>query len=709
MTIDPRVKPVQQPVRRVPIAVEEKVENKLNEALARDIIEKVMQPSPWISPMVIVFKPDGDIRICIDMRRANEAILRENFPLPTFDGVMTKLRGAQYFSRLDMSNAYHQLELEENSRQITTFITHLGLLRFKRLMFGVNSAPEIFQRIFQNLLAPCPNCLNYLDDIIVYGKTDVEHDARLRKVLHTLKELNVLLNQSKCQFKVQKLEFLGHILTSAGISPDPTKIQVVRNFRSLTNKEELRSFLDLVTYLGKFIPNLGDLTEPLRTLIKADTQFTWKPIHQENFEKLKETLSQLTTLAFFDPNLRTRMIAGASPVALGAVLLQFNKDNLAQIISFASKSLSPIERRYSQTEKESLALVWAVERFYFYLAGLHFELETDHKPLETIFKPTSKPPVRIERWVLRLQAFKFQVIYKPGKSSIADPLSRLCTLQSDATFDEPNQHHIYFLVKEAVPKALTISDLAKSCEADNEIKETIITILDNSWDTKGKNSPFYPFRLEFTTLGPFLLRGNKIVIPSDLRLHTLRLAHEGHPGESVMKRRFWSKVWWPQIDRDAEKFVKSCRECLLVSQPNRPSPMERQKLPSGPWQFVAIDYMSAGQSEYLLVIIDYYSRYAEAFFTKSTTSSTVIKFLQEIFARLGIPKTLKADNATNFNSEEFKASCYTNGIKLINSAPYWPQANGEVENFNKALKKHVSKYATQKRIRTTRKKFRTSS
>lgn len=216
-------------------------------------------------------------------------------------------------------------------------------------------------------------------------------------LLETLNQSGVLLNKDKCQKKVRQLEFLGHKLSHMGISADDNKVKTIRDLRSPTSKEEVRSFLS-VTYLGKFIPNLGTTTETLRQLTKQDVRFTWTDQHQENFDKLKTALAKLTTLAYFDPTRRIRLIADASPVALGAVLLQFDADT-PKVISFASKSLSSTERRYSQTEKESLALMWSVERFHFYLAGLEFELMTDHKPLETIFKPTSKPPARIEGWV----------------------------------------------------------------------------------------------------------------------------------------------------------------------------------------------------------------------------------------------------------------------------------------------------------------------
>lgn len=689
LAIDPNVKPVQQPMRRVPIAVESLVEMKLNEALRRGIIEKVTEPSSWISPVVIAYKSSGDIRICIDMRRANEAILRENYPIPTFDSFMTKLRNANYFSRLDLKDAYHQLELHVDSRPITTFITHKGLHRYLRLMFGVTSAPEIFQKIMEQILSPCKNSLNFLDDIIVFGSTELEHDECLKVVLLVLKENNVTLNDEKCLFKVRELDFLGHKLSDKGIDVDVKKVNEIMTFRSPNTKEELRSFLGLVTYVGKFIPDLGTATDFLRKLTKVDTKFEWTEEHEQHFIKLKECLASLPTLGYFDPAKRTRLVADASPVALGAVLLQFDEKSNPRVISFASKSLSDVERRYSQTEKESLALVWAVERFFYYLAGLEFELETDHKPLEAIFKPSSKPPARIERWLLRLQSFKFKVIYRPGKFNIADSLSRLCRVEKESSFDAGGEYHIFRIVEQSIPQALKISQVVAESQKDQNIQDAIKKINDESWTVTDK-SIYYPFRLELSIFGSIMLRGNKIVVPEALTKQVLELAHEGHPGETVMKRRLRAKVWWPTIDKQVEQFVKSCRDCMLVSQPNKPTLMSRHKFPDGPWQCLAIDLMGPLRNQQMVfVVIDYYSRYQEIKFLTSTTTTIIIKHLREMFSRLGLPKSIRADNGPQFASDEFKNFCSENNIELVQTTPYWPQANGEVENMNKSILKRL--------------------
>ncbi|XP_062121662.1 uncharacterized protein K02A2.6-like [Drosophila sulfurigaster albostrigata] len=642
LAINPDIKPVQQPMRRIPIALEEKVREKIQDALRRDIIEPVNGPSAWISPMILVFKENGDIRLCLDMWRANQAILRENHPLPTFEAFMTQLRDARYFSRLDLKDAYHQLELHEQNREITTFITPLGLFRYKRLMFGVNSAPEIFQRRLEQLLSSSSNVVNYIDDIIVFGKTEDEHDEALKRVRGILNENNAVLNEKKSVYKASKLHFLGHILSNHGIEADPEKINTITSFRPPKNKEE--SFLGLVNYVGKFSPELANKTDPLRRLLRKDEKFIWGVKEHDAFDKLKSCLTKIPNLQNFNPKHKTQLIAVASPVALGAVLLQFHGDDEPKIISFASRSMTDVEKRYSQTEKESLALVWAVEKFFYYLAGLEFERITDHKPLETIFKPSSKPPARSERWLLRLQAFKFIVKYKTGNENIADTFSRLCRLSPEYCYDMKGEHSILHVIENATPSSMTITEIAEKSIHDEEIVDAMSCLQDESWNTSSSNSLF-PFRHELSLIGSIMLRGTRLVIPSALKQATLTLAHEGHPGESAMKRRLRSKVWWPQMDRDAEKFVKACRDCIMVSQASNPTAMKRTTFPEGPWIFVATDLLGPlPNNEHILVLIDYYSRYMEYKFLTSISSMSLISAMKEIFTRVGYPKKQKTDN-----------------------------------------------------------------
>ncbi|XP_053607193.1 uncharacterized protein K02A2.6-like [Plodia interpunctella] len=689
--IDDSVPAVSQPYRRIPIPLEAKVETKLQELIDKDIIEEVPGSSKWVSPIVPILKDNGDIRLCVDMRRANTAILRENHPLPTMDQLLPKMRDAKYFTKLDIKDAFHQVELHPDSRHITTFITSKGLFRYKRLMFGISCAPEIFQKVLERMLLGCDGVFNFIDDILIFGRDLEEHDKRLKKVMEVLKENNVVLKKEKCLHRVKKVSFLGHELSDAGVRPLQKYVTTVQEFRPPVNVSELQSFLGLINYVGKWIPNLATVTEPFKVLLRnknaktSDIQKDWGSKQEEAFEYLKSTLSNIPNLGYYNVNDKTIVIADASPVGLGAVLIQVN-DRGPRIIAYGHKTLTDCERRYCQTEKEALALVWAVEHFHIFLYGKDFELITDHKPLEVIFGPKSKPCARIERWILRLQSYRYKVVYKPGKTNIADPLSRLLKLPT--ILPTTKEDHIHQIVEYTRPVAVSMRELLHYSREDNEIKSVKEAIYNNKWGDEAKS--FKVFQSELCFYEGLLLRGTRIVIPKELRERVLNAAHEGHPGIVAMKARMRTKVWWPACDKDAENFVKACRGCTLVSAPNPPNPMKRREIPEDAWMDVAIDLMGPLPSgDYLLVVVDYFSRYKEIKICRKITSTEIIGILKEIFSRLGNPLTITADNGRQFCSEEFKSFCKEQNITLFNTIPYWPQQNGEVERQNRDILKRL--------------------
>ncbi|KAL7291197.1 hypothetical protein TKK_0015038 [Trichogramma kaykai] len=515
--IDETVKPVIQPHRRIPIPLENKVNSKLEELLRKGIIEEVNGPSQWVSPMVPILKENGEIRICIDMRRANAAIKRENHPLPTMSKLLPSLRGAKYFSRLDIKDAFHQIEIHKDSRNITTFSTSKGLYRYKRLMFGITCAPEIFQKILEKILLKCDGSINFIDDILVFGADSNEHDKRLEKVQEVLQKNGIQLNRTKCLYRVKKIQFLGHELSENGVKPLSKYIDSVVTTQMPTTIEEVQSFLGLINFVGKWIPNLATLTEPFRELlrlklnksVKIQRYITNK--HDEALIKIKDSLQKISTLGYYNPHDRTQVMADASPVGLGAVLIQID-NNGPRIIAFGNKSLTDCEKRYCQTEKEVLALVWAVEHFKIYLFGKVFELITDHKPLEVIFGEKSKPCAKIDRWVLRLQAYQYKIIYKPGKSNIADPFSRLCKIKQEQPFD--NENYINLIVEYSRPVAVSLSQIRQESRIDRKILLIRKGLYENIWDQSIQN--YKIFQTELCFQDEILLRGNKIVIPENL-------------------------------------------------------------------------------------------------------------------------------------------------------------------------------------------------
>lgn len=693
IAIDDSVKPISQPYRRVPIPLEEKINNKINELVALGIVEPVNEPSAWVSPLVPVIKGDGDIRVCVDMRCANKAIIRENHPLPTIDQLISNFRKSTIFSKLDILSAFHQIEISESSRHITTFIASKGLYRYKRLMFGISCAPEHFQKILERILLPCDGVVNFIDDIVVFGANESDHNGRLKQVLEVLKHNNVRLNDKKCIFGIKNVTFLGHQLSADGVKPLDKYVKVIDSFRRPDTIEEIQSLLGLVNFVGKWIPNLATITDPIRKLLRlklgknSNIAPYWKSEQDRAFQKIKACLNNISTLGFYDPRDKTQVMADASPVGLGAVLIQHDSRG-PRIIAYGNKSLTDTEKRYCQTEKEALALVWAVEHFYMYLYGKEtFDLITDHKPLEVIFGPHSKPCPRIERWVLRLQSYKYRIVYCTGKSNIADPLSRLCQKSTSVPFEE-DVNYIQKVVEYSRPVALPLSDIELASSEDDDFKLVKEGLLSGNWDAKVNG--YKVFENELSMHENLLLRGSKIVIPTKLRHRVLEAAHEGHPGIVAMKSRLRTKVWWPKIDRDAELLVKACRGCTLVSAPNPPNPMKRRELPVQAWIDVAVDFLGPLPSgHYLFVIIDYYSRYKEIKVMTSITATETIKILKEIFSRLGNPVTLTADNGKQFACAEFKTFCSEYGIRMYNTIPYWPQQNGEVERQNRDILKRL--------------------
>lgn len=562
-----------------------------------------------------------------------------------------------------------------------------GLFRYKRLLFGISCAPEKFQKVIEQILSDCEFSINFIDDIIVFGRNEEEHDEALSKVLAKLREYGVLLNQSKCAFKLQEIDFLGHHFDGNGMTPAQSKIDAIKYFRPPTTCEEVRSFLGLVNYVGSFIPNLATISCPLRELIKTGVVFRWTNVEQKAFDQLIQLVGDVHTLYHFDPKLKTRVVADASPVGLGAVLLQFFEGEV-RVISYASKSLTDTERRYAQTEKEALALVWAVERFKIYLIGIRFELETDHKPLQAIFSPDSSPCLRIERWVLRLQAFSYDVVYRKGKSNIADPLSRLSKQPSCELFDPDSDVYIRNVIELT---AIDIDELESASVDDVELSELRECLDRGVWNyASSQIKPYHAFRNELGKVGDLVVRGSRLIIPQNLRQRMLQLGHEGHPGRTKMQQRLRQSCWWPGMDDAIAKVVDSCEGCRVVSNPERPEPMERRKLPERPWIDIAIDFLGPLPSgDYLLVIVDYFSRYKEVEIMRKITASETIARLDKIFIRLGYPRTITLDNGRQFVSMEFEEYCKCRGIILNKTTPYWPQENGLVERQNRSLIKRL--------------------
>lgn len=687
--IDPEVKPVQQTQCHIPIPLRERTEQEIKRLLKQDIIEEAPRDSPWISRLVVRPKV-GDasaVRLCVDMRDANKAVIPQHYPLPTFDSIIPHLNNCKWFSKIDLNKAFHQVELAEESRAITTFAAHDGYYRYKRLLFGLNCASEVFQCIIERILTGLPGVKTFIDDILVFAASKKEHDNILQAVLDRLKSSGATINKRKCEFGRKEVVFMGHRLSGDGISPTDDKVDAIKRFRDPQTVEELRSFLGLVNYLGKFIPDLATLTTPLRHLLRKSSRFAWAKEQKLAFAKIKDVLANPKNLGYYSPLDKTIVIADASPTGLGAVLIQ-EKDGEKRVICYISKGLSEAEQAYAQNEKEALALVWSVERLEMYLRGLRFLLLTDHQPLKVLFETKQRPCKRIERWALRLQSFRFRIVHIPGKANIADPISRLPSFQECTTYDQHGESMLMAIIETAKPEAMTLEEVVDATLKDIELRTVQEAISTGRWPETIKR--YLPFKDELLVVNEMVLRGDRLVIPVGLRKRLLELSHIGHPGIERTKQRLRAKVWWPTMDKDAEKLVRSCMDCQIVGLPGPPEPMKLRELPQAPWCQLSMDMLGPLPSgDSLLVVIDLYSRFRVVEILRQTTSADILKKLKPMFIRLGFPEVLLADNAANFSSSEMKDFCKRYGIQLKHSTPYWPQGNGETERQNRSIMKGI--------------------
>ena len=411
-------------------------------------------------------------------------------------------------------------------------------------------------------------------------------------------------------------------------------------------------------------------------------------------------------MAYFDPSKDTEVVTDASPSGLSAILMQKTpgKED-RRVVAYASRALTMVERRYSQTEREALAVVWAIEKLHLYLFGSCFKLLTDCKPIELILNnPKSKPPARIERWNLRIQGYNFEVEHKKGSENPSDYLSRHTSLSSGDKQGTMAEEYVNFLVSSAVPKAMTLEEIQQATAVDVTLQCLVHFIQKHAWNEldnlpqnfkdadRAELQLFKRVKDELTVndQANVILRGSRMVVPKALRERAISIAHEGHQGLVKTKQLLREKIWFPGIDDNVKNAIDKCIACQANSSGSRPDPLQMSPLPPEPWHTVHMDFCGPFPTgEYLFVVIDAYSRFPEVEIVHSTSASAIIPKMDRIFSTHGIPLIIKSDNGPPFTSEEIKKYMEENGINHCKITPLWPQANSEAENFMKPLNKAI--------------------
>ena len=713
--------PIYQSARRIPFALRGLVDDMVEDMLAQDIIQP--SHSPWASPVVLVKKKDGSMRFCVDYRRLNSVTKRDVHPLPRIDDTLDVLSGARYFTTLDLASGYWQVAMDPNDREKTAFITHSGLFEFSVMPFGLCNAPATFQRLMETVLEGLARkqCFVYLDDILVISSTWEEHLQNLELVIERLKKAGLRLKPKKCAFARREVTYLGHVISEAGISVDPTKIDKIQSYPIPMGLKPLRQFLGIASYYRRFTPQFSKIAEPLYALTRKNTPFVWTSSCQAAFEKLKELLITRPILAFPNFELPFILETDASGVGLGAVLSQQqgSEPTSCRPIAYASRTLQKHERNYGISELEALAVVWATKHFHAYLYGHQCKVFTDHSALKSLLN-TPHPSGKLARWGLALQELDLQIEYRPGKqNAVADALSRISP-NTEATQDvkdtspdnplEPTpQTDVTVAALQPISSVSEDSEWPELQAADGELAGLIAYLKTGklpATDTEARqlvlmsaNYSLIDGVLYFNQPDGRLL----LVVPKDKRQKLLQEAHggilSGHLREMKTYSQLQKHYWWPGLRTDVRKWCQSCLVCAsrhigkAQKPPLSPIPV------AGPFDCLGVDIIqfpcSYDGNKYAIVFMDYLTKWPEVFPVPNQTAETIARALVEVISRHGVPAKLLSDRGANFLSDILQEVYKLLGIKKVNTSAYHPQSDGLVERFNRTLTDMLAKTVDQ--------------
>ena len=507
--------------------------------LEKDGILSKVEYSEWATPIVPVVKRNGSVRVCGDFKvSVNPVLCAEQYPLPRIEDIFANLAGGKHFSKLDLRQAYHQMEVREESKKYLTINSHKGLFQYNRLVFGVTSCPAIWQRAIDQVLQGVPDTQCILDDVIITGKTDKEDLENLEKLLKRLQDAGLKANKEKCEF-FREFSSVDMRLTAKVSTKTQEKIEAVVNAPRPENVSQLRSFLGLVNYYNRFLPNASTVLHPLHQLLEQDSEWQWTEPCEEAFTEAKRMTTSEQVLTHYDPALPVGRACDASSTGIGAVLSHVMPDGSERPVAFAFRSLTKTERKYAQIDKEALSIVWGVKRFHVYLYGRRFTLVTDHKPLTAIFHPKKGVPAmtaaRLQRYALCLAGFDYDIECKSTtKHCNADGLYRLPLQQTEREETEIDSSEVFHATQfELLP--VTSEAVARETRRDPTLARVYESIV-KGWSVHiDGDKPYYERCNELTVHQECILWGIRVVIPNKLQDRVLKELHDGHLGVVKMK------------------------------------------------------------------------------------------------------------------------------------------------------------------------------
>ena len=697
LEVDKTITPVKTPLRRIPVALKKPLKQELSRLQELGIITKVETPTDWISSLVVVKKPSGKMRICIDPKPLNRALKRSHYPLKVIEELLPELQKAKVFTTCDVKNGFWHVKLDTDSSYLTTFETPFGRFRWLRMPFGISPASEYFQHALEQAIEGLAGTYAVADDILVIGEGETyeeaekNHDERLTELLNRCQKKGIKLNEAKFKLKQKELPFIGHVLTDKGLKADPTKVQAILEMEKPEDVKGVRRTLGLVNYMSKFLNKLADISEPLSQLTHKDNEFLWTKECESAFQRIKEAITKTPVLKFFNTEETTVLQCDASSIGLGAALLQQGRP-----VIYASRKLTSTERNYAQIEKELLAIVFGMERFHQFTCGRKIIINSDHKPLEVICKKSlASAPKCLQSMLLRLQRYDFEAEYKQGEHMyIADTLSRSpieeSTRRSEAEIGVESINMVDYLpiTKDRISKI----KLATENDPDlHQLKETILT----GWPNEKSEVPekiriYYNHRDELAVQDGIIFRSSRCVVPKSLRKSMLEKIHSSHMGMESSLRRARECIYWPSMNSEIKDYISQCETCQTFNTSQRKETLMPHDVATRPWQRVGSDLFSLKGQDFLITV-DYYSHYFEIDRLETTSSKAVIRKTKAHFARHGIPDIFISDNGPQFTSSEFREFTNSWGIEHYTSSPGHSKSNGMAESAVKVAKQLIRK------------------
>ena len=707
LRLKPNAVPAKHRPRKVPVHLQEAFHEEVERLVKIDVLEPVTEPTEWVNSFVVVEKVidssnahspqhsiKKSIRLCIDPKDLNDALEREPYYSRSVDELISMFAGAKVFTIVDMDKGYWQVVLHPDSRKYTCMAFDIGRYQFKRLPMGSKVASDVFQRMLDSVYIGLPGVTGIADDMVIFGRNEEEHDRNLILFLEATRKNGLVLNKRKLQFKKEEVSFFGHRWNSTGISPDPKKTESILRMEFPPDKETMHSFLGLVNFLNRYTPRLAELCSPLRKLILKDSHYSPGDPEHAAFSAIKAEFKKKIILPYFDRNKNTVLQTDASKKGFGAVILQEE-----QPIYYASRALTSAEKNYQNLEREAQAAVWGMEKFHYFLYGRKFILQTDQKPLVSIFrKHMIDVSPRIQRITIRAWQYEFEPQHIAGKNNvISDALSRVTPLEFQDSNADKDILAVNFLQYSSIEEREREEVLQETLK-DQEL-QSLKHYISTGWPSKRSQiptilHPYWNFRDELTIESGILMKNSKVLIPETLKQKYLRQIHQGHQGIEACRSRAREFVFWVKLNDDLKELVEKCDLCQ--SQQNSISIVQKyvSEVPPHPWHTVGSDLFYFRRIDFL-VVVDYFSKYLFVRKIHNSTSSAVIKELGMIFSEFGKPQVFRSDNGPCYSSQEFKIFMQNWSIEHRTSSPHYPQSNGLAESMVKVSKNLIEKAVLQ--------------